>query len=117
MNPSGDALALAWGPRDAKLPLRLVPDVVNPVPTAQWIFQSNADGFFQIRSATGIASLVLDGSNINDTVAAPATGAPAQEWNITSLSNGVFQIVNRASGQPVTLQAHVVSFRITPTLR
>jgi hypothetical protein len=60
--------------------------------------------------------LVLDGSDTNETVAAAPDGNPAQEWDVRSLGNGLFGIVNRASGIPVSLQGRQLSFQITPTL-
>jgi arabinogalactan endo-1,4-beta-galactosidase len=82
----------------------------------QWTIQSNGDGFFQVRSSASGQPLVLDGSDPNDTAAAPPNGAPAQEWDVRSLGLGLFQMVNRVSGQPVALQGHELSFQITPTL-
>jgi hypothetical protein len=59
---------------------------------------------------------VLDGSDAGDTVAAPPNGAPAQEWDVRSLGRGLFQFVNRASGQAASLRGHELGFQITPTL-
>jgi hypothetical protein len=57
----------------------------------------------------------LDGG-VDDTIAASPDGNPAQEWDVRSAGNGVFQFVNRVSGRPVSLQGRELSFRITPTL-
>jgi len=86
-------------------------------PAKLWTIRSNNDGYFQIRSAAGNPqSWVLDGSDAGDTVAAPPNGAPAQEWNVRSLGRGLFQFVNRASGQAASLRGHELGFQITPTL-
>jgi hypothetical protein len=83
----------------------------------QWVIQSNDDGFFQVRStASNTTALVLDGRNTEDTVAAPADRSPAQEWNVSSLGNGLFEFVNRLSGEPLSLQGHELRLTITPTL-
>jgi hypothetical protein len=59
---------------------------------------------------------VLDGSDVNQTVAAPANGTAAQAWDVRSLGNGIFQIVNRGSGRPVSLQGQELAFQLTPSL-
>jgi arabinogalactan endo-1,4-beta-galactosidase len=97
--------------------LRLALDSANTTAAERWTIQSNGDGFFQLRSAAANSQLLLlDGSDANDTVAAPPDGSLAQEWDVRSLGNGIFQIVNRVSGQPVSLQGRELSFQITPTL-
>jgi arabinogalactan endo-1,4-beta-galactosidase len=97
--------------------LRLTLDSANARAGERWTIQSNGDSFFQMRSAVANGQLLLlDGSDANDTVAAPPDGSPAQEWDVRSLGNGVFHIVNRASGQAVSLQGRALTFQITPTL-
>jgi hypothetical protein len=97
--------------------LQLSPDSVNAAAGQRWTIQSAGDGFFQIRSAAAIGqALLLDGSDANDTVAAPTDGSLAQEWDVRSLGGGVFQWVNRRSGRSVSLQGHELSFEITPAL-
>jgi arabinogalactan endo-1,4-beta-galactosidase len=83
----------------------------------RWIIQGNGAGFFQLRSAArGGQALVLDGSDVNQTVAASANGSAAQAWDVRSLGNGIFQIVNRGSGRPVSLQGQELAFQLTPSL-
>jgi arabinogalactan endo-1,4-beta-galactosidase len=114
VTPRGGVLALAPGSAGR---LWLAIDSVNAAAGERWTIRSNADGFFQMRSAAGSGEpLVLDGSDRNDTVAAAPNGAPAQEWDVHSVGYGMFQIVNRVSGQPVSLQGRHLSFEITPTL-
>jgi arabinogalactan endo-1,4-beta-galactosidase len=97
--------------------LRLALDSANTTAAERWTIQSNGDGFFQLRSAAANSQLLLlDGSDANDTVAAPPDGSLAQEWDVRSLGNGIFQIVNRASSQAVSLQGRALTFQITPTL-
>jgi len=97
--------------------LALEPDSVTTTSREQWIIRSNGDGFFQMSSAAGKdAPLVLDGSLVDDTVAASPDNNPAQEWDVRSLGNGVFQFVNRVSGRPLSRQGRELSFHITPTL-
>jgi arabinogalactan endo-1,4-beta-galactosidase len=97
--------------------LLLEPDSAAISVSQQWVIQSNDDGFFQVRSkASNTTALVLDGRNTEDTVAAPADRSPAQEWNVSSLGNGLFEFVNRLSGEPLSLQGHELRLTITPTL-
>ena len=92
-------------------------DSVATTPQEQWVIRSTGDGFFQIENPqiTG-PSLVLDGNNPDNTVAASPDNSPAQQWDIRSLGNGLFQLVNRTSGQPVSSRGRGLSFHITPTL-
>jgi arabinogalactan endo-1,4-beta-galactosidase len=92
-------------------------DSVATTSRAQWIIRSSGDGFFQVSSAQVMdPPLVLDGSNVDNTVVASPDNSPAQQWDVRSLGNGVFQLVNRASGQPVSIRGRELSFHITPTL-
>jgi hypothetical protein len=116
VTPRGDDLALppdfAGGPGR----LTLVSDSVNTNEHRQWRIQSNGDGYFQVSSSdTKIQPLVLDGTDVNNTAAAPPTSGPAQEWDVHSLGGGFFQILNRASGQPVSLRGQGLNIQITPT--
>jgi len=61
-------------------------------------------------------SLVLDGNDAANTIAASPDNSPAQQCDVRSLGNGVFQLINRASGQPVSSRGRKLSFHITPTL-
>ena len=92
-------------------------DSVATTSQEQWVIRSSDDGFFQVGSAqvTG-PPLVLDGSNVDNTVAASPDNNPAQQWDVRSLGNGVFQLVNRVSGRPVSILGSELSLHITPTL-
>jgi arabinogalactan endo-1,4-beta-galactosidase len=116
VTPRG-ALALSPASAPAAHRLQLAFDSMNAAAGQRWTIQSNGDGFFQIRNvaATG-RSLLLDGSDASDTVAAPQDNSFAQEWDVRSLGGGVFQWVNRLSGRPISLQGHELSFEITPAL-
>jgi arabinogalactan endo-1,4-beta-galactosidase len=119
--PQGGILARVQAPSqgttETESPLRLAQDSTNPTPEEQWTIRSNNDGYFQIRSAAANPQpWVLDGSDAGDTVAAPPNGAPAQAWEVRSLGRGLFQFVNRASGQAASLRGHELGFQITPTL-
>jgi arabinogalactan endo-1,4-beta-galactosidase len=92
-------------------------DSANTNARRHWRIQSNGDGFFQVSSVdSDNQPLVLDGTEVNNTMAAMPTNGPGQEWDVHSLGGGFFQILNRATGRPVTLDAHALSFQITPTL-
>jgi hypothetical protein len=92
-------------------------DSVATTSREQWIIRSTGDGFFQVGSvAAQDAPLVLDGSDIDHTVAAPPDSNPAQQWDMRSAGNGMFQFVNRVSGRPVSLEGRGLSFHVTPTL-
>lgn len=92
-------------------------DSVATTAQEQWVIQSTGDGFFQVGNARLMGpSLVLDGSNADNTVAASPDNSPAQQWDVHSLGNGMFQLVNRASGQPLSSRRRQLSFHITPTL-
>jgi arabinogalactan endo-1,4-beta-galactosidase len=110
---------LAWRPDFAGAPDRLALefDSANTNEHRRWKIQSNGDGFFRV---SGVDSenqpLVLDGTDVNNTTAAKPANGPGQEWDVHSLGGGFFQILNRASGLPVTLQGNALSFQITPTL-
>ncbi|HEX4807330.1 MAG TPA: glycosyl hydrolase 53 family protein [Bryobacteraceae bacterium] len=113
----GPVLALLPGFGGSTRGLWLLPDSPATSAPEEWIIQSSGDGYFQIRSADSNGqALVLDGSNSNETFAAPPDGAQAQEWDVHSLGKGIFQIVNRASGRPVSLLGYPFSVQITPTL-
>jgi Ricin-type beta-trefoil lectin domain-like len=119
--PQGGILARIQAPpqgtTEPESPLRLAQDSASPTPEEQWTIRSNNDGYFQIRSAAANSqSWVLDGSDAGDTVAAPPSGAPAQEWDVRSLGRGLFQFVNRATGQVASLRGQELGFQITPTL-
>jgi Ricin-type beta-trefoil lectin domain-like len=104
----------AMGPEST---LRLAHDSTNPTLEEQWTIRSNNDGYFQVRSAAANPQLwVLDGSDAGDTVAAPPNGTPAQEWDVRSLGHGLFEFVNRATGQAASLRGQELGFQITPTL-
>jgi arabinogalactan endo-1,4-beta-galactosidase len=116
VTPQGDDLALRPGLMGASGQLTLEFDLVNTNEHRQWRIQSNGDGYFQVSSAdTKIHPLVLDGTDVNNTTAATPTNGPAQEWDVHSLGGGFFQILNRATGQPVSLDGHGLNFQITPT--
>ena len=38
------------------------------------------------------------------------------QWDVRSSGNGVFQLVNRVSGRPLSRQGRELGFHITPTL-
>jgi hypothetical protein len=71
----------------------------------QWLITSNNDGYFQIASlnpGAGNASNVLDNSggltsSGNIIVQSPSGGGQEEEWNIVSVGNGYFAILNRVS--------------------
>jgi arabinogalactan endo-1,4-beta-galactosidase len=118
VTPHGMLVAVAPAMAGTSHRLLLEPDSAATTVPQQWVIQSNDDGFFQVRSAaSNTTTLVLDGSDIEDTVAAPADRSPAQEWNVSSLGNGLFRLVNRLSGEPLSLQGHELRLAITPTLR
>ena len=77
-------------------------------------------GLYQERGHCYVAAkdapLVLDGSLVDNTVAASPDNNPAQEWDVRSSGNGLFQFVNRVSGRPLSRQGRELSFHITPTL-
>jgi arabinogalactan endo-1,4-beta-galactosidase len=111
VTPRGTVLALA------ARRVTLEPDSVTTTAQEQWIIRSTGDGFFQVASvAAKDAPLVLDGSDVDDTVAASPDNNPAQEWDVRSSGNGVFQLVNRVSGRPASQRGGELSFHITPTL-
>jgi arabinogalactan endo-1,4-beta-galactosidase len=115
VTPRHGDLALSPASASPARRLRLALDSSNASAGQRWTFQSDGDGFFQIGSAAATGqSLLLDGSDANDTVAAPPDGSLAQEWDLRSLGGGEFQWVNRLSGQPVSLRGHELSFEITP---
>jgi arabinogalactan endo-1,4-beta-galactosidase len=92
-------------------------DSVATTSREQWVIHSTGDGFFQVGNAqmTG-PPLVLDGHDVDNTIAASPDNNPTQQWDVRSLGNGVFQLINRASGQPVSRLGRELSFHITPTL-
>jgi arabinogalactan endo-1,4-beta-galactosidase len=92
-------------------------DSVATTSREQWMIRSNGDGFFQVSSvAAKEAPLVLDGSDIENASVGPPDGQLTQEWDVRSAGNGVFQLVNRVSGRPVSLRGNELSVHITPTL-
>ena len=110
---------LAWRQGIAGAPdgLTLEYGLVNTDERRKWRIQSNGDGFFQLSSADSANQLlVLDGTDVNNTMAAMPASGPGQEWDVHSLGGGFFQILNRATGQPVSLHGLGLSFQITPTL-
>jgi hypothetical protein len=110
VTPGGTVLALS------ARHLALEPDSVTTTSREQWIIRSTGDGFFEVSSvAAKDVPLVLDGSHVDDTVAASPDNNPAQEWEVRSSGNGVFQLVNRVSGRPLSRQGRELSFHITPT--
>lgn len=111
VTPSGTILSLSG--HDVVFEL----DSVATTSRQQWVIRSSGDGFFQVSSAQVMRPpLVLDGSNVDNTVVASPDNGPAQQWDVRSLGNGVFQLVNRASGQPLSIRGREFSFHITPTL-
>jgi arabinogalactan endo-1,4-beta-galactosidase len=111
VTPGGTVLALS------ARHIALEPESVTTTSREQWIIRSTGDGFFQVGSvAAKDAPLVLDGSHVDNTVAASPDNNPAQEWDVRSSGNGLFQFVNRVSGQPLSRQGRELSFHITPTL-
>jgi arabinogalactan endo-1,4-beta-galactosidase len=116
VTPQGDDLALRPNVAGASTQLTLESDSVNTNEHRQWRIQSNGDGYFQVSSAdTKIHLLVLDGTDVNNTTAAMPTNGPGQEWDVHSLGGGFFQILNRVTGQPVSLHGQGLTFQITPT--
>jgi hypothetical protein len=114
VTPHGAALVVSPEYEGPMHPLRLALNSANPT---RWTIQSNGDGFFRVGStAAEDQPLLLDGSNANDTVAAQSNGSLTQQWDVRSLGNGLFQIVNRVSQQPISLRGDGLSFQITPTL-
>jgi arabinogalactan endo-1,4-beta-galactosidase len=116
VTPRGDDLALRPDFAGASGLLTLEFDMVNTNEHRQWRIQSNGDGYFQVSIADAkIHPLVLDGTDVNNTTAAKPTNGAGQEWDVHSLGGGFFQILNRATGQPISLHGHTLSFQITPT--
>ena len=92
-------------------------DSVAPRPREQWIFRSTGAGFFEVGNASMTGrSMVLDGSNTRETIATSPDNSPAQQWDVRSSGNGLYQLLNRASGLPVSSRGREVIFHITPTL-
>jgi arabinogalactan endo-1,4-beta-galactosidase len=116
VTPQGGDLALRPDFAGASGQLTLESDMVNTNEHRQWRIQSNGDGYFQVSSAdTKIHSLVLDGTDVNNTTAAMPTNGPGQEWDVHSLGGGFFQILNRTTGQPISLHGQGLTLQITPT--
>jgi arabinogalactan endo-1,4-beta-galactosidase len=90
-------------------------DSGSPTLNQQWRITSNDDGFFQIASlnpGTGNSTNVLDDaggsmSNGNPIIQSPAGNTQELEWNIASVGNGYFAIVNRLSGLVVDMNGGV----------
>ena len=81
----------------------------------QWLITSNNDGYFQIASlnpGAGNTSNVLDNSggltsSGNIIVQSPSGGGQEEEWNIVSVGNGYFAILNRVSGLALDMNGGV----------
>ncbi|MGC1521241.1 MAG: glycosyl hydrolase 53 family protein [Steroidobacteraceae bacterium] len=117
VTPRGEDLAVRPDPAGVAGQLTLEFDSLNAHEHRQWTIQSNGDGYFQVGSAdTKSHPLVLDGTDVSDTTAAMPSNGPGQEWDVHSLGGGFFQMLNRVTGQPVSLHGQGLSFRITPTL-
>jgi hypothetical protein len=117
VTPHGRLIAVAPAVTGTSHRLLLESDSAATTAPQQWVIQSNDDGFFQVRSiVSNTTTLVLEGSDPEETVAAPAGRSLAQEWNVSSLGNGLFQFVNRLSGEPLSLQGQELGLAITPTL-
>ena len=117
VTPDGSLVAVLPGNAGISRQLRLERDFAGPAVGRHWIIQSEGDGFFQVRSATSDDQpLVLDGTAAGDTVVTPSDGSLAQEWDVRSLGNGLFQFVNHASGRPASLHNRELNFQITPRL-
>ena len=81
----------------------------------QWLITSNNDGYFQIASlnpGAGNTTNVLDDSggltsNGNIIVQSPSGGGQEEEWNIVSVGNAYFVILNRVSGLALDMNGGV----------
>jgi arabinogalactan endo-1,4-beta-galactosidase len=88
---------------------------VAPTLSQQWRITSNNDGYFQIASlnpGAGNTTNILDDSggltsSGNIIVQSPSGGGQEEEWNIVSVGNGYFAILNRASGLALDMNGGV----------
>ncbi|HUB58914.1 MAG TPA: glycosyl hydrolase 53 family protein, partial [Candidatus Micrarchaeia archaeon] len=79
---------------------------VAPALSQQWLITSNDDGYFQIASlnpGAGNTTNVLDDSggltsNGNPVIQSPSGGGQEEEWNVLTVGNGYFVLLNRVSG-------------------
>jgi arabinogalactan endo-1,4-beta-galactosidase len=87
----------------------------NPTSNQQWRITSNDDGYFQMASrnqGAGNSTNVLDDSggsmSSGNLIVQSAAGSTQElEWDVVSVGNGYFAIVNRLSGMVVDMNGGV----------
>lgn len=103
---SGKLLSVFQGSTAAGAMLDAEADSVAPTLSQQWQIMSNSDGYFQIASVNpgaGNTTNVLDDSGGltstgNLIVQSPSGGGQEEGWNVVSVGNGYFVLLNRVSG-------------------
>jgi arabinogalactan endo-1,4-beta-galactosidase len=103
---SGLILAVSQGSNASGAMLDAEANGASPTLSQLWQITSNDDGYFQIASVNpgaGNTTNVLDDSggslsNGNAIVQSSSNSTQEQEWNVVSVGNGYFSLVNRVSG-------------------
>jgi arabinogalactan endo-1,4-beta-galactosidase len=103
---SGQVLEIATSTGSSGIPLTTVADSGVEAPAEQWTLSSDGNGFFQIAnqdSASGQTPEVLDAGGSTTAgapvvAAAASSGSTSQQWNIVTMGNGTYAVVNYLSG-------------------